>query len=99
MAQVSAPPSFRSVSSTASSQPMARASRRAISRGGDAHGDDGDGGAGDLLLDLEGGLNAALVVGVDDGGHAVPDQGIGNRVDLDLGGVRHLLHANNNLHV
>ena len=64
---------------------------------GRTHTDDGHRSA-HLLPELERGLQAGLVVMVDDGGNALADEGIGLRVQLHLGGIGDLLDTNNNLH-
>ena len=64
---------------------------------GRTHGQHGDGSAA-AFLQLQGGFNSGLVIGVDDGGHAVTLQGIGHGIDLDLGGVGDLLDTNNDFH-
>jgi hypothetical protein len=38
------------------------------------------------------------IIRVDDKWYAIPDQGIGNRIDLDLGSVRYLFDARYYLH-
>ena len=64
---------------------------------GKTHGDDGDVGT-VFVLQLQGVFKAALVVGVHNRGNALADERTGLRVDFHLGGVRHLLYANYNVH-
>ena len=65
---------------------------------GQTHGDDGDVGT-VFVLQLQGVLEAALVVGVHNRGHSLADERTGLRVDFHLGGVRHLLYANYYVHI
>ena len=65
---------------------------------GQTHGDDGDVGT-VLVLQLQGVLEAALVVGIHDRGYSLADERTGLRVDFHLGGVRHLLYANYDIHI
>ena len=51
-----------------------------------------------LLNELESGFDGVLIKRVDDAGYALPDEGVGLRVDADLGGVRHLLDRNDDVH-
>ena len=64
---------------------------------GQTHGDDGDVGT-VFVLQLQGVLKAALVVRVHNRGNALADERTGHGIDFHLGGVRHLLYANYNVH-
>ena len=63
---------------------------------GDAHGDDRHLAA-RLILQAEGDLQSVGIKGIDDGRHALTDEGMLHRVDFNLGGVRHLLDADQNV--
>ena len=43
-------------------------------------------------------INLEGIKGIDDAGHALTNQGVLFGIDLDLGGVRHLLYANKYIH-
>jgi hypothetical protein len=47
---------------------------------------------------LKGGLQRVLVNRIDDALHALADEGIGLRVDADLGALGDLLDANDDVH-
>ena len=55
--------------------------------------------AANLLAQLQGGLQAGLIVMVDNAGHTVTDQGASLGVQLNLSGIGDLLDTNNNLHL
>ena len=65
---------------------------------GGSHAQHHDLGVGVVVLDAGGRLQGVAVKGVDDAGHAVPDQSVGLRIDLDLVGVRDLLYTYQNVH-
>lgn len=93
VAQVSAPPNARSVTRIASSAPhRQRLAQRQVGLRR-AHRNDGDMRA-VLVLETQRGLEAGLVVRVDDAGDAFTDQRSGHRIELDLVGIRDLLNAN-----
>ena len=56
----------------------------------DTHRDDGHFRA-ELVLELQGEFETAFVVRIHDGGNAFTDQGLGYRIDLDLGRIGDLL--------
>ena len=51
-----------------------------------------------FVLQTESHLQSALVIGVHDAGHSVPDKSTGNGIDLYLGSIRNLLDTNYYIH-
>ncbi len=97
MARVSAPPKTRSerriASIHAEGQRLAQG-RLGIGR---AHGDGGDAAA-EAVLQAQAFFQGMGVVGIDDERDPFADQGVGDRVDLHLGGVRDLFDAGDDEH-
>ncbi len=63
---------------------------------GRAHGDGRDLPA-KLRFQAERFLDRVLIEGIDDGGHALPDERVGPGIDLDLGRIRNLLDTHDDM--